>query len=82
MNSVAELFEALSRVTYILPTDIADMFGYAGDKDKTLTWLEKGFMERDPNIPYMGVSPLWNDLLGDDPRFQVLLRKTNLPVKE
>jgi TolB-like protein len=82
MNSVAELFEELSRVTYILPTDIADMYAYAGDKDRTLAWLERGFEEQDPNIPYIGVSPLWVDLLGEDSRFQDLLWKMKLPELE
>ena len=82
MNSAAEVCEELSRVTYIQPISIADLYAYAGNKDKTLEWLEKGFELRDPNITYIGVTPHYVDLLGDDPRFQELLRKMNLPEVE
>ncbi len=82
MNSAAEVWEELSRVTYISPYIIADLYAYAGNKDRTLDWLERGFEVRDPNIPVIGVIPYFVDLLGDDPRYQDLLRRMNLPELE
>ena len=35
-----------------------------------------------PNMPYIGVTPHFVDLLGDDPLFQELLRRMNLPEVE
>lgn len=82
MNSAAEVWEELSRVTYISPFMIADLHAYAGNKDRTLDWLERCFEARDPTMPYIGVMPHLVDLLGDDPRFQDLLRRMNLPELE
>jgi hypothetical protein len=50
----------------------------AGEKELALEWLEKGFEMRDPNMPYISVPPAF-DSLRDDPRFQDLLRRMNLP---
>jgi tetratricopeptide (TPR) repeat protein len=52
----------------------------AGDYDQAIYWLEKAYEEHDPNLPYIGM-PIW-DPLRSDPRFQDLLRRIGLPVKE
>lgn len=82
MNSAAEVWEELSRVTYINPWLIADLYVLAGNKDKAFEVLEKGFEVRNPNMPYIVAFPEFVDLLGDDPRFQDLLRRMNLPLGE
>ena len=82
LRSAAEMWEELAKVTYVLPWNIAQVYAYAGNKEKTLDWLEKGVEVRDPNMLIMGVVPLFVDLLGDEPRYQDLLRKMNLPVDE
>ena len=80
MKSAAEMWEELAQVTYIIPWNIAEVYAYAGNKEKTLDWLEKGFEVRDPNMVVIGVIPFFVDLLGDEPRYQELMRKMNLPV--
>jgi len=80
ITSAAELWESLSQSTYIIPWICIELYAYAGNKEKTLDWLEKGFETGDPNIPYMGVFPQIIDLVGDEQRYQELLRKMNLPV--
>ncbi len=60
---------------------VADHYFYAGDHDRTMDWLEKAFEVRDPNLPYIGFDPLY-DPLRSDPRFQDLLRRTNLPTTQ
>jgi tetratricopeptide (TPR) repeat protein len=82
MNSLTEMLAELSRTTYFSPYMIADTHVLAGNNDQVLYWLERGFEVRDPNIPYIGVMPHFVDLLRDDPRFQDLLRKMNLPELE
>jgi Tfp pilus assembly protein PilF len=79
MKGAAEMWEELSQVTYVLPYYIADSYAYAGNKEKTMDWMEKGVEVGDPNMPYIGVMPHYVDLLGDEPRYQDLLRKMNLP---
>ena len=73
----------LSKSTYVLPSYITESYTYAGNKEKTLEWLEKGWeMMSDSNISFIGVLPHYVDLLRDEPRYQDLLRKMNLPVDE
>jgi len=82
MNNAAEVWEELSRVTYINPWLIADLYVIAGNKDKAFELLEKGFEVRNPNMPYIVAFPEFVDLLGDEPRFKDLLRRMNLPELE
>ncbi len=50
----------------------------AGDYDRAIDWLEKGYEEHDPSLAYVG-APIW-DPLRSYPRFRDLLRKIGLPV--
>ena len=78
MNLSAELWAARSRTTYVLATEIAIMYAFAGKYDQAFEWLERGFEERDPNMIYIKLSPVFEPLR-DDPRFKDLLRRMNLP---
>ena len=80
MRSAAQMWEELSQATYVLPWNVAEVYAYAGNKEKTLDWLEKGVEVDDPNMIVMGMVPLFVDLLKDEPRYQELLRKMNLPT--
>jgi serine/threonine-protein kinase len=50
----------------------------AGDRARALDWLERSYAEGVANLPYIGIDPV-NDPLRNEPRFQALLRKMNLP---
>jgi tetratricopeptide (TPR) repeat protein len=77
MTSAAETMAAFSKQTYISPYIIAMMYALAGDKEKTIEWLEMGYEMKDPMMPYVSIFTF--DLLDDDPRYQDLLRRMNLP---
>jgi hypothetical protein len=62
----------------VMAVDIAIKYICAGDKARAIDWLEKAYEDRDPNLPYLG-KPVW-DTARDDPRFQDLLRRMNLPL--
>ncbi len=80
MLAAAEVLAAISQQTYIGPFFIAYPYAAAGETEKTLEWLEEGYEIGDPNMPYLGLGhSILHDLLSDDPRFQDLLRKMNLP---
>jgi TolB-like protein/lipoprotein NlpI len=79
MTSAAETMEAFAKQTYVSPYYIAQMYAFAGDKEKTMGWLEKGYEMRDPMMPY--IHGFIFDLLDDDPRYQDLLLKMNLPLE-
>ena len=75
-DTLAELY----RETYIAPQFISNLYAFAGKKDQTLEWLERGYEAKDPNMPYI-IEPIY-DSMRDDPRFKDLLRRMNLPELE
>jgi len=58
--------------------DAAFNYSLAGDLARALDLLERAYMERDPQMPYIGCNPFF-DPLRAEPRFQALLRQMNLP---
>jgi TolB-like protein len=56
----------------------ADSYAKAGKNALALDWLEKAFEAHDGNLPYVFVTPTY-DQLRSEPRFQALRRKMNLP---
>jgi TolB-like protein/tetratricopeptide (TPR) repeat protein len=81
LSSVAELLIERSRTTFVTPWQIGTLYTRAGKKDKALEWLEKAFEARDGNLIYLSVDPIF-DYLRDEPRFQDMIRKMNLPIEE
>jgi serine/threonine protein kinase/tetratricopeptide (TPR) repeat protein len=85
MRVIAELlaarWEESGGAPGVSPSYIAMWYNFAGDYDRQIDWLEKGFEVRDPNLPYIASWPT-SDALRSDPRFQGLLRKMNLPQAE
>jgi TolB-like protein/Tfp pilus assembly protein PilF len=79
LNQAAETLERASESTYIDPFLLASVFTLAGNKEKTLKWIEKAYEIHDPNLPYL-LMPNF-DLIRDEPRFQEIARKMNLPYK-
>jgi serine/threonine protein kinase/tetratricopeptide (TPR) repeat protein len=78
MALVAETLVAQSRRAYVSPIDIAEYYAYAGNKDQTLDWIEKGLDAREPNTPYIHIVPLFASLR-NEPRFGEVLRRMNIP---
>ncbi len=78
MRAAARRLEGMAEAAFVPPIMIASLYAYAGDAGETLSWLEKGFERREPNLPYIGVAPLY-DFVRADPRFQTLLEGMNLP---
>ena len=81
LSRAAETLIARSRTTYVTSWQIGTLYTRAGKNDKALEWLEKAYEEHDSNMPYLSVDPIF-DGLRDDSRFQDLLRRMNLLVKE
>ncbi len=77
MKRAAEALIVHFHKSYANPTDIACLFLEAGEKEKALDWLEKGYEVRDQSMPYVGL-PIYDSVRGD-PRFISLLRRMNLP---
>ena len=79
MRGAAEAMASAAQEQYIQPYWLAIQFAIAGEKDKCLDWLEKGYETKDPMHAYFTELELRN-LVHDEPRYQELLRKMNLPM--
>jgi len=56
---------------------IAQVYAQREDADSAMTWLERGFVIRDPGLVYLKSDNTF-DPVRDDPRFQALLEKMHL----
>jgi tetratricopeptide (TPR) repeat protein len=77
-SRAAETLATMSRKAYVAPPFVAYGYALSGRKQKALDWLERGCEERHPLMPGINVS-LAYATLHDEPRFQDLLRRMNLP---
>ncbi len=78
MRRAADTLAARSEQTYVAAILIAALYVCAGERERALEWLERGFEERNLTMVYLRVDPIWNSVR-DDPRFQDLLRRMKLP---
>jgi serine/threonine protein kinase len=78
MTSAAETMEAFAKQTYVSSYIIAQMYAFARNKEKAIKWLETAYDMKDPMMPYIHAYIF--DLLDDDPRYQNLLQRMNLPT--
>jgi len=81
LNLEADTLLAQSKSKFLPPGALINLYLMAGNKDRALDCLEQAYKMHDPNMPGISTSPLY-DSLRDEPRFQNLLRKMNLPVDE
>lgn len=63
---------------YVSPAELAVLYLGLGDKEKSLSALERGYAAHDLQMGFLGVDPHY-DPLRSEPRFQELLRKVGLP---
>jgi serine/threonine protein kinase len=79
LNLEADTLLAQSKTKYLSQTDIASVYSLAANKEGALDCLEQAYGMHDPVVPYIGVFPNYA-ILRDEPRYQELLRKMNLPA--
>jgi serine/threonine-protein kinase len=79
MSFAAEALATFSQETFISPWWISFVYAFAGEKEQTLKWLERAYEMKDPMMPYIGAKGAHQNLVYDEPRFQDLLRRMNLP---
>ena len=75
----ADTLFAQSKTAYVNPGDIAILYVCAGNKKRALDCLERAFEVHDVNLLFISM-PIF-DSLRNEPRFQALCRKINLPIK-
>jgi TolB-like protein/Tfp pilus assembly protein PilF len=79
LNLEADTLVAQSKTAYFLPTEIAILYACAGNKGRALDMLERAYDVRDPNLVALR-NPIF-DCLRNEPRYQDLCRKMNLPYE-
>jgi adenylate cyclase len=79
MQRTAEMMISRRDSIYFPSWQIATLYCRADMKEEALEWLEKAYEEHDSNMPYISVDPIF-DFIRDEPRFQDLLKKMDLPV--
>jgi tetratricopeptide (TPR) repeat protein len=75
-KTLAALLEA-SKHRYVSSLDIALIYTGLNDRDRAFAWLEKAYNEHATYLLFLKVDPVYSGLQSD-PKFQELLRRTNL----
>jgi hypothetical protein len=57
------------------------LYGYAGNVDKMLDWIEKMYIRKDPGLQYIGVIPHLRPYQ-EEPRYIEIMQRMNLPFGE
>jgi serine/threonine-protein kinase len=73
------LEQSKSKSKPVRPTLFVNLYLYTGNKERTLYWLEQAYEMRDLDLPCALTFPD-RAILRDEPRYQELLRKMNLPA--
>jgi tetratricopeptide (TPR) repeat protein len=81
MKQAADTLAAGSHLATTRPIIIAALYDDAGDTEKTLEWIERGYEVRDIDISYLGVE-LLSDEVRTHPRFRDLLRRLRVPLTD
>jgi hypothetical protein len=79
MQRIADHFAAGLPGVYVAPIEVFITYLHPGRKDRALEWLSKSIDARDPNVYGAVRDPFAIESLGDDPRFQNIVRRTGLP---
>jgi TolB-like protein/Tfp pilus assembly protein PilF len=77
-ESQQALDELIAKHTHGYSYEIAQVYGWRGEKDKAFEWLERSYQQREGDLVYIKDDELLAPLRGD-PRHKALLRKMNLP---
>jgi tetratricopeptide (TPR) repeat protein len=80
LNLEADSLVKQSNTKFIEPIEIAQLYACAGNKERTLEMLEKDYKVHDPNLSGNLRDPIY-EFVHDEPRYQNLFHKINLPYK-
>jgi len=77
-ESDAALNELMTKYHASNAFEIATIYAFRSQTDEAFEWLDRAYAQRDPSMMCTRVEPLLKSL-HNDPRFDVLLKKLNLP---
>ena len=73
LNNIIEY----AKQNFVSPIGLASVYVGLGEKEEAFSWLEKGYSEKDAQLSYLKVNPVF-DPLRSEPRFMALLKKVGL----
>ena len=76
-RAILDQLEESSRERYVPAAARVWCFMGLGDRDWTIEWMEKGYVQRDSFLPHVALYAAFAPLR-PDPRFQDLLRRQGL----
>lgn len=79
-DRLRQALERFRRTCYV-PSYVLARAHLCHDHDQAFAYLAKALEERDPRLPHLSVSPIW-DCLRDDPRFTAMLERIGVPAVE
>jgi TolB-like protein/DNA-binding winged helix-turn-helix (wHTH) protein/Flp pilus assembly protein TadD len=80
-DSNAALSELIKKHATDSAYQVAEVYAFRGESDKSFEWLERAYKQRDSGLPDIKVDPLMKNL-HRDPRYAKLLTKLRLPLVE
>jgi tetratricopeptide (TPR) repeat protein len=78
-DSNAALAALIANYDTLAANQIAQVYAYRGEADRSFEWLERAYEQRDPGLPEIKSNPLFKNL-HHDPRYIALLKKMHLPI--
>lgn len=79
LNVLADTLVSLSDHQYVNAAFITLLYQLAENKDKTVEWIERMYIRKDPNLPYFAIrhpsKPRW---WFEEPRIREVMRRINL----
>jgi TolB-like protein/DNA-binding winged helix-turn-helix (wHTH) protein/Tfp pilus assembly protein PilF len=78
-DSNAALAALIAKYPARAPYQIAQVYAYRREVDKSFEWLERAYEQRDPGLPEIKSNPLFKTL-HHDPRYVALLKRMRLPT--
>jgi TolB-like protein/DNA-binding winged helix-turn-helix (wHTH) protein/Flp pilus assembly protein TadD len=78
-DSNAALNELITKHDSDSAFQIAQVYAFRGESDKSFAWLERAYKQRDSGLPEIKTDPLLKNIR-NDPRYFDLLKKMRLPA--
>jgi len=78
-DSNAALAALIAKYDIDVAYQIAEVYAYRGESDKSFEWLERAYKQRDAGLPEAKTDPLLKNLRHEQ-RFTELLKKIHLPT--
>jgi serine/threonine protein kinase/Tfp pilus assembly protein PilF len=79
LTRVAGILVARMDTSFVTPWQISTLYTRAGETSPAIEWLEKAFQVRDPNIPYLSIDPIFDEIR-DEQRFRAMLERMKVPT--